>query len=625
MRLASRKPRRSIFGIHVLSPLSKVAIAWSLFSSLMDLTYTAYVVPLSLAFNTSYTIFSAYTIIDAIGSITYFIDIIMGFITGFAVRWDFQTLILLDGPTVAKYYMKHGSFIIDTLALLPAIVQIILASTEAEIVWARAVALLKLLRVARVWKLLLSLQRFDNSAPVSDWAAGYLNSISLFFAFTILSITILINLMGCVWWWLAQVQGIENSWAAYIAKPLLDLEDGTDATRYVVSVYFAMTVVTTIGFGDITPQTAPEVVVTMLYMLIGVAFFGFFLNTVGELLSSGRDAKRRKQVRDRLHAAEFWMDDWRFSNKLKRDIRTFYFGTYGQILAAQHEENDLEFYDELPDKLRLKVAKEVQGHILEYTLFPNASSKEQNQHKRVLINRIAGTGEPVMLSPGGSLYEKDEVAHCFYLLDEGKMELGYGLGITFSAPALISFFSITGSDVPECSRRLTSAHALTHCSLWSVDISIAEQLKIECPEAYLCLLDSLIEQAKAVQRLTVKSVEQGKVAPEKEEVLTAFITATDAVNDWVGKQKVLLAEQEVGSPQSPRKKLAEDSMAETAVHKVQDALHTRELEMGLYRGRTSVAQAFTMTHQGRPVLERDSCAETILGDVILSVGTGHKL
>lgn len=58
------------------------------------------------------------------------------------------------------------------------------------------------------------------------------------------SCLVLINLMGCIWWFLAVAQGIDRSWAAPDALgKFVDLQTSNDATRWLWSVYFAVTMV----------------------------------------------------------------------------------------------------------------------------------------------------------------------------------------------------------------------------------------------------------------------------------------------------------------------------------------------------------------------------------------------
>lgn len=46
------------------------------------------------------------------------------------------------------------------------------------------------------------------------------------------------------------------------------------------SIYFSIITLTTIGYGDLSPQTVPGKIFTMVYILVGVGLILGFVNTV---------------------------------------------------------------------------------------------------------------------------------------------------------------------------------------------------------------------------------------------------------------------------------------------------------------------------------------------------------
>lgn len=57
-------------------------------------------------------------------------------------------------------------------------------------------------------------------------------------------------------------------------------------TRYIASLFFTFTVMTTIGFGDITPQNSMERLVALFIMLISTGVFAFSMNEIGQILNN---------------------------------------------------------------------------------------------------------------------------------------------------------------------------------------------------------------------------------------------------------------------------------------------------------------------------------------------------
>ena len=54
----------------------------------------------------------------------------------------------------------------------------------------------------------------------------------------------------------------------------------TEGWSFVESVYFAVTTMTTVGYGDLSPQSDAGKILTMIYMPFSLYFMSIFLNLV---------------------------------------------------------------------------------------------------------------------------------------------------------------------------------------------------------------------------------------------------------------------------------------------------------------------------------------------------------
>lgn len=55
--------------------------------------------------------------------------------------------------------------------------------------------------------------------------------------------------------------------------------------KYIYSLYWAVSTIVTVGYGDITPRNEYEVVVTIFIELLGSALFGYLINVIGATMS----------------------------------------------------------------------------------------------------------------------------------------------------------------------------------------------------------------------------------------------------------------------------------------------------------------------------------------------------
>lgn len=57
------------------------------------------------------------------------------------------------------------------------------------------------------------------------------------------------------------------------------------STRYLTSLYFAVTILTTVGFGDVTPQSDAERGFCFAAMIFGGFFYGFMIGSMSSIVS----------------------------------------------------------------------------------------------------------------------------------------------------------------------------------------------------------------------------------------------------------------------------------------------------------------------------------------------------
>lgn len=55
------------------------------------------------------------------------------------------------------------------------------------------------------------------------------------------------------------------------------LDNYSDMKKLIICCYFVMTTLTTVGYGDFTPQTNLEKVVGIVIMILGIAFFSYIM------------------------------------------------------------------------------------------------------------------------------------------------------------------------------------------------------------------------------------------------------------------------------------------------------------------------------------------------------------
>jgi hypothetical protein len=255
----------------VISPVGLLASFTYSLANVTDLTYTAFVVALSVAFNDNGMSMDAgagtcwLTIADLVGSIIYLIDLWMGFQLGIIARWEGRAVVVQNWAASARFYTRCGTFWTDMLACLPIFAQVAVATTGSSAQLLRLIATLRLLRLIRVVRLLANLSRSSVGGSHMRVLASAVTSRKLLLLHAVFSLAVLVNLLGCIWWNVAVGEGLDNSWAAAVNKDF-DLLTAGEPTQWLVSCYFALTTIVTVGgCGDWTASAAQRLRTRMRY------------------------------------------------------------------------------------------------------------------------------------------------------------------------------------------------------------------------------------------------------------------------------------------------------------------------------------------------------------------------
>ena len=110
-------------------------------------------------------------------------------------------------------------------------------------------------------------------------------------------------------------------------------------TRYVISLYWAVTTLTTMGYGDITPKGMIEYIYTIVVMLMGVSFYAYIASNVAIVLANMDEVG--SEYRDNMEKLSEFMTRKRMTLPLRRRLRK-YFHVYWKSRGRIGVYNDLD-------------------------------------------------------------------------------------------------------------------------------------------------------------------------------------------------------------------------------------------------------------------------------------------
>jgi voltage-gated potassium channel Kch len=63
------------------------------------------------------------------------------------------------------------------------------------------------------------------------------------------------------------------------------MENESEGRLYLAGLYFAITTLTTVGYGDISAGTTGEYIICILWMMFGVGFYSLLAGTLSSVLT----------------------------------------------------------------------------------------------------------------------------------------------------------------------------------------------------------------------------------------------------------------------------------------------------------------------------------------------------
>jgi voltage-gated potassium channel len=210
----------------------------------------------------------------------------------------------------------------------------------------------------------------------------------------------LIIILPLIAWWAA------TGWIALGG----DAETTDAELRLVRAVYWAITTMASVGYGDIVPKTIPQMYYACAIMVTGVATFGYILSNIATLMLR-IDAARQHQeeVRDRV---EFFMQYHEVPAELRQRVR----GYFQYLWASKRGYNDAEVFQSLPRPLRADLSMYLHRDLLSKVPLLAGASQD-------VLRDLVVTLRPVVYLPGNIICRKGAPGDEMYFVVSGEIEV----------------------------------------------------------------------------------------------------------------------------------------------------------------------------------------------------------
>lgn len=252
--------------------------------------------------------------------IMFIIDMMLQFVTA-APDPNKQGHQLKSFGDIASAYIK-GWFVVDILSIAP--VDIILVSTgdnestglQSELTNLKAIRLLRLLRLCRLARLQRIMERWQTKIGMNYSIIALVQFLAM--------IAVASHWMACLWGGLALQREGNHNWltALKAGKGGPEYYYTEHRNVYCSALYWALVTLTSIGYGDITPQNRDEYIVAAVCMSLLAGLWAYVIGGVCGIVATLQPHEVRfKQTMDDLNTM---LDYYVVDNDERTNIRKYF-------------------------------------------------------------------------------------------------------------------------------------------------------------------------------------------------------------------------------------------------------------------------------------------------------------
>ncbi|KAM9296919.1 voltage-gated inwardly rectifying potassium channel KCNH6 [Gastrophryne carolinensis] len=356
-------------------------------------------------------------IVDLIVDIMFIIDIVINFRTTYV---NINDEVVSHPGKIAIHYFK-GWFLIDMVAAIPF--DLLIYRTGSD----ETTTLIGLLKTARLLRLVRVARKLDR---YSEYGAAVLFLLMCTFA-------LIAHWLACIWYAIGNVErpymehkiGWLDNLAIQIGKVYndTDMHSGPSIKdKYVTALYFTFSSLTSVGFGNVSPNTNSEKIFSICVMLIGSLMYASIFGNVSAIIQrlysgTARYHTQMLRVKEfirfhqipnplRQRLEEYFQHAWSYTNGIDMNAAKMQpaAGSQGKIIC--------QVLKGFPECLQADICLH-----LNRTLFQNC--KAFRGATKGCLRALAMKFKTTHAPPGDTLVHYGDVLTTLYFISRGSIEI----------------------------------------------------------------------------------------------------------------------------------------------------------------------------------------------------------
>jgi hypothetical protein len=390
-----------------------------------------------------------------------------------------QGIEVTDGPSCTRHYARR-MMAVDIFGSLPLDLIAWVLIGNGQFLGGSAILALRLLRLLRIVRLFVILQRWE--------AFNWSNPGALRVFKFLVSILLLMHWLACIWFFSALASGFPaDSWAARA-----NIVNSGPIAQYIRSLYWTITTMTTVGYGDITPARSIEYVLSAIIMLMGASLYAFIIGSIASLLSSIQAAKNSHW--ERIDSVTEFLRQRQVPAEIDAKVRNYYEYVWERYRGLDKN----EMLNDLPGPLRLEILLHLASNMLETVpLFKHCSP--------ALRNALLISLESKTFTPGSYIANEGELGKSIFFIVEGSVEiLTVADGKSWGTLGEGDYFGFMSLALGE--RRTASIKSNGFCDVLILNKDDFSRIKTEFPEFNDVLKRVSAERTEQISDLVLEGI-----------------------------------------------------------------------------------------------------------------------
>ncbi|XP_068658680.1 potassium channel AKT2 [Aristolochia californica] len=378
--------------VRVISPVDSRYRCWEALMVAL-VAYSAWVYPFEIAFMNSAPkggLFIADSIID----LFFIVDIVLTF---FVAYIDSRTHILVREPRkIAVRYLSTW-FIMDVASSMPfeGLGYLTTGKNKSGLSYT-------LLGMLRLWRLRKVKQLFTRLEKDIRFSYFLIRCIRL-----LVVTLLLVHYAGCLYYLLADRYPQQGK--TWIGAVIPNFREANLWVRYISALYWAISTMTTVGYGDLHAVNTREMIFNIIYMLFNLGLTAYLIGNMTNLVVEG--TRRTMEFRNSIQAASNFVCRNHLPARLKEQILAY------MCLRFRAESlNQQEIMEQLPKSICQSIRQHLFLPILQQVYLFKGVSKEM---LLLLVTEMKAEYIP----PREDVIMQNEAPEDVYIIVSGEVEI----------------------------------------------------------------------------------------------------------------------------------------------------------------------------------------------------------